>query len=83
MFLHLGSQISVWEPKVIGIFSYKSTMPSRITQEFMEQAEKKRLTRKVNNNLPKSFVLTTKDVYLSPIDSETLKGRMKKSWIAD
>lgn len=77
MFLHLGSHVTIWERKVIGIFSHKSTMPSDITQEFMQQAEKKRLTRKVNNEPPKSFILTDKAVFLSPIDSETLKGRIK------
>ncbi|HOB82020.1 MAG TPA: DUF370 domain-containing protein [Peptococcaceae bacterium] len=77
MFLHLGSDVSVFKREIIGIFDYKLIKKSRITKEFIDVAAHEHLIKKGKKPKKiKSFILTTGNVYFSPISAETLQKRM-------
>ena len=74
MYLHLGSSVVIRQRDVVGIFDLDNTTSSRITRDFLTQAQR--------DDLPKSFLLcrdgageTT--VYLSQLSSATLLKRME------
>lgn len=77
MFLHLGSELLVLKKDIIGIFDYDIVKKSKDTKEFMEIAINEGTINKIKgNNKHKSFVITDKQVYLSPISSLTLEKRI-------
>ena len=81
MYLHLGSSVVIRQRDVVGIFDLDNTTSSRITRDFLTQAQ--RAGRVVTvGDVPKSFLLcrdgageTT--VYLSQLSSATLLKRME------
>lgn len=76
MFLHLGADVIVPKKDVIAIIDIKNHHKSRITDEFLQVADEEGFIRHVTEQgKAKSFVLTTKHVYYSPISSSTLKKR--------
>lgn len=76
MFLHLGADVIVPKKDVIAIIDIKNNHKSRITDEFLQVADEEGFVRHVTEQgKAKSFVLTTKHVYYSPISSYTLKKR--------
>lgn len=75
MFLHIGGNISIPTREIIGIFSY-SSHENKITGEFLKTFEEKGYTLSVDNeNQRKSFIVTDKEIYYSPIAANTLKKR--------
>ncbi len=77
MFLHLGSDVSVLQKDIIGIFDFKLINKSRITKEFIEVAASEQLIKKEAYKLKaKSIILTTDKIYFSPISTETLQKRV-------
>ena len=76
MYLHLGSSVVIRQRDVVGIFDLDNTTSSRITRDFLTQAQR------AGRVVPKSFLLcrdgageTT--VYLSQLSSATLLKRME------
>ena len=79
MFIHLGKDYTVNSKNIIAIFDIENTSTSKITREFLVDMSKKNKVIYVNDDLPKSFVLT-KDkegsiIYVSSLSSATLKKR--------
>ncbi|MHB8172163.1 MAG: extracellular matrix regulator RemB [Thermincolia bacterium] len=76
MFLHLGGDVIVFKNDIIAIIDLKNIKRNDAIKEFLQVAEQegfvKYITEKGNE---KSFILTTKNVYLSAISSNTLKKR--------
>jgi hypothetical protein len=84
MFLHIGADEVVFLNDVIAIIDIERTTTSNTTREFLKSCEKRKITRTVGTDIPKSFIVTEKDgeqwVYLSPISTATLyKRAMKQS----
>ena len=82
MYLHLGSSVVIRQRDVVGIFDLDNTTSSRITRDFLTQAQRAGRVVTVGDDLPKSFLLcrdgageTT--VYLSQPSSATLLKRME------
>lgn len=82
MYLHLGSSVVIRQRDVVGIFDLDNTTSSRITRDFLTQAQRAGRVVTVGDDLPKSFLLcrdgtgeTT--VYLSQLSSATLLKRME------
>ncbi|MFZ3172606.1 MAG: DUF370 domain-containing protein [Carboxydocellales bacterium] len=76
MFLHLGADVIVPKKDVIAIIDIKNNHKSRINDEFLQVADEEGFIRHVTEQgKSKSFVLTNKHVYYSPISSYTLKKR--------
>lgn len=79
IYLYLGQDTVVNSEDVIGIFDLDNTTTSRITKQYLAQAQQQNRVISVNQELPKSFVVCqTKQnitVYLSQISPATLKKR--------
>lgn len=75
MFIHLGGDVMVPSKEVIAIFDIKMKYSSESTKEFLDVADEEGFVVVIDPNESKSFVLTTRKVYFSPISSLTLKKR--------
>lgn len=75
MFLHLGGDVVVLKKDVIVILDSR-TKQSAITREFMEVAKDEGFIQPISNaEKEKSFVITNKEIFISPISCTTLKKR--------
>lgn len=78
MFLHLGENVVVPLHEIIAIFDISSTTGND-TKHFLKISEEDGFIVRINNDKPKSFVLTERNkkciIYLSPISSVTLIKR--------
>jgi len=81
MYLNIGSDMSVRDSSVIGIFDLDNTTCSKHTRQFLNDAEKNGQVVTVAEDLPKSFVLTREygmdRVYLCQFNAATMEKRMK------
>lgn len=78
MYLHLGGDISVNIKNIVAIMDLETTSVSKITKEFLNYVQKNNSVINVNEELPKSYVITydkSTKVYVSPISSQTLLKR--------
>jgi ribosomal protein S8 len=82
VFLHIGGNMVIPTKSIIAIFDIDNTTVSKFTKEFLKTAEEEGFVKSVNNELPKSFVITETDkksiIYLSPISSVTLQKRVRQ-----
>ena len=81
MYIHLGQNVVVEESTIIGIFDLDNTTESKITINFLNNAEKNGRIVNISEDLPKSFVVCEKKdeitVYLSQLNPATLLKRAK------
>ncbi len=77
MFLHIGENTVVTDKEIIGIFDMDTSTVNKATRVYLAQAEKNKKIEYVNYDLPKSFVVTDKKIYVSPINTSTLLRRSK------
>ena len=79
MYLYLGQSVVVPEDSVIGVFDMDNTTGSKITKDFLVEAERAGRVTAVSEELPKSFVVCGQggenEVYLSQLASNTLQRR--------
>ncbi len=79
MYIHLGGEYVVREDEVIGIFDLENTTISKHTRSFLEKSEKRKEVVNVSYELPKSFILTSKNkknkIFISQISPATLNKR--------
>lgn len=75
MFLHLGGDVVVSKKDIIAILDVR-TMQAPVTKEFIEIAGDEGFIKSIyEKEKEKSFVITTRDIYMSPISCITLKKR--------
>jgi len=74
MFLHLGGDIMVPNKEVIAIFDLKMHCADA-TKEFLKICNEEGFVVVIDEKETKSFVVTNKKVYYSPISSLTLRKR--------
>ena len=81
MYIHLGNEMVVSEKDIVGIFDLETTTISKHSRKFLEIAEKQKQVINVSYELPKSFIVTSKNnenkVYISQISTSTLQKRSK------
>lgn len=82
MYLHIGTSVVIPEQDVLGIFDLDNTTSSRITRNFLAQAQQAGQVIPVGEDLPKSFLLCRDKtgkvkVYLSQLSTATLLKRME------
>lgn len=75
MFIHLGGDMVLKASSIVAIIDHNSQNLSVENQDFLKTRKKQKETIKVTEDIPKSFVMTEHEVYLSPISSHTLKRR--------
>ena len=83
MYLHLGSGVTIPAADIVGIFDLDNASTSPITRSFLRSAEAEGMVISVGEDLPKSIVLccpagSWQRIYLSPLNSATLQGRMEQ-----
>jgi hypothetical protein len=81
MYVHLGSSVVIPQEEILGVFDLDNTTSSRITRDFLTQAQHRDQVVSVGEDLPKSFLLCrTKTgetkVYLSQLSPATLQKRI-------
>jgi len=74
LFLHIGDSQIVPVKDIVGIFNLKNK-EKEVNKQFLEYASSNNTLNKEDYNYYKSFVVTTDDVFLSPISSHTLGKR--------
>ncbi len=81
MYIPIGSDLSVRDRSIIGIFDLDNTTCSKHTRGFLARAEKNGEVVPATEDLPKSFLLTSEfgldRVYLCQFNAATLEKRMK------
>ena len=81
MYIPIGSDMSVRDKSIIGIFDLDNTTYSKHTRKFLAEAEKNGEVVTVTEDLPKSFLLTSEfgmdRVYLCQFNAASLEKRMK------
>ena len=81
MYLHIGNRKIIREKDIIGIFDADRTTTSWITRRFLSEAQKQKLVKAANDEIPKSFILYRDPssgkymVYLSQLSTAALVGR--------
>lgn len=75
MFLHLGGDVVVPEKDIIAILDHKTRL-SPATREFLEISKDEGFIKKISqNDKDKAYIVTTKEIYISPISCVTLRKR--------
>ncbi len=75
MFLHLGGDIVVLKKDIIAILDARPKN-SAVTREFIDIAKDEGFIQPISNaDKEKSLVITSKEIYISPISCTTLKKR--------
>ena len=77
MYLHLGSDVTVSEADIIGIFDIERTSVEKSVNEYLSRCQKSGSIYYVSLDMPKSFVVCTNCVYITNIGAGTLKTRSK------
>ena len=80
MYIHLGQETVIKSDDVIGIFDLESTTITKNSRDFLTKAEKNGEVETVSYELPKSFIVCSKEkrkqrVFISQISSATLQKR--------
>jgi len=78
MYIHLGNNKLIREKDIIGIFDMDNATVSRVTQRFLNNAQKEGRLISTVDEIPKSVILTKDKVYLSQLAPKSLYGRLTK-----
>ncbi len=78
MFLHIGNSKIVFNDDLIGIFNLDPTA-GQVNRQLLKTASSDALYDHVSNDHPKSFIITEKYTYMSPISPLTLFRRHNSS----
>ncbi len=81
MYLNIGGGELLPERRIIGVFDLEITSQSRITAEFLKNAEREGVVVDACEDVPKSFLVCDHPyhrqiVRLSTLSSRTLAGRV-------
>lgn len=75
MFLHLGGNVVIPKKDIIAIIDIR-TKKAPSTKEFLEIANDEGFIESISDEgKEKSFIITNKEIYISPISCTTLKKR--------
>ena len=81
MYVSIGSDFSLRDRSIIGIFDLDNTSWSKHTRRFLSEAEQEGQVVSVSNDLPKSFVLMEEfgmnRVFLTQFNTAALEKRCK------
>jgi hypothetical protein len=75
MFIHLGGDVIIRVSEIVAIFDLATERTSKISEQFFKQAVISEKVIYIEKDEVKSFILTEKKIYYSPISSSTLKKR--------
>lgn len=75
MYLYLGSDVTVAEKDVIGVFDIEKTTVEKSVNDYLSYCQKSGKIYYVSLEMPKSFVVCTDCVYITNVSAATLKKR--------
>lgn len=75
MFVHLGGDIVIRSKDIIAILDRQVRETSETTDDFLSFYEQSKEVEEIVKEMTKSIVITTNQIYYSPISSTTLKRR--------
>lgn len=82
MFLHIGLDRVIKTQDILGIFDLDNTTVSKVTRDYLTDAQKNGEIIDVCTDLPKSFVVCSKKnekkVYITQLNTSTLQKRAAK-----
>ena len=81
MYIHLGNKKNIREKDIIGIFDMDNATMSKVTQRFLNKAQKEKKLVSVVDEIPKSLILTKDCVYMSQLSPKALYGRLSSKEI--
>ncbi len=79
IYIHIGNNYSVDVREIIGIFDMDNTTVTGCTKKLLDRAEKEKKLFLATYELPKTFILTSKKIYISQLAASTLKKRIAGS----
>lgn len=77
MYIHIGGEKAVLMKDIIGIMDIENTSTSHVTRKFLREMEKKGKVITASFDLPKSVVVTSEYVYITPVSPQTLEKRFR------
>ena len=83
MYLRIGNDQLLSMRRIIGVFDLEITSQSKITAQFLKNAEEEGVVLDVCEDIPKSFLVCDHPyhkqiVYLSQLNSRTLQSRAEE-----
>ena len=78
IYLHIGNNYSVDVREIIGIFDMDNTTVTSCTKKLLDKAEKEKRLFLATYELPKTFIITKRRIYISQLAASTLKKRLEK-----
>ena len=75
IYLHIGNNYSVDVREIIGIFDMDNTTVTSCTKKLLDKAEKEKRLFLATYELPKTYIITKKRIYISQLAPATLKKR--------
>ncbi len=82
MYVSIGSDFSLRDRSILGIFDLDNSSYSKHTRSFLKEAEAEGQVVTITDDLPKSFILTEEfglnRVFLTQFNSAALENRMKR-----
>lgn len=80
MYLHIGEDTVINTKNIIGIFDMDTSTVNKATRDYLSKAEKEKKVIYVNYDLPKSFIVTENNIYVSPLNTNTLLKRTRQEF---
>lgn len=75
MYIHIGGDMTLPANKILGIFDIERTSVNKEVNDYLKKLQKQGLIYYVSYEMPKSFVVTDKMVYITNVSVFTLKKR--------
>lgn len=75
MFIHVGGDTVIRSKDIIAILDQHVKETSEITESFFNFYKETKQIKEISKDMTKSIVITTEQIYFSPISSVTLKRR--------
>lgn len=79
MYLYLGHATVVSHEDIIGLFDMDNTTSSHRTRATLERAEREGRMVNLASDLPASFVVCSKKIYLTQFSTASLSRRMENN----
>jgi hypothetical protein len=75
VFIHVGGDTVIRSKDIIAILDKQVKETSEITEDFLNFHQAAKQIKEITKDMTKSIVITTYQIYFSPISSVTLKRR--------
>jgi hypothetical protein len=79
MYLNAGSNKTINQRGIIGIFDLDTSTISAVTRKFLNTSDKAGIIETVQDGIPKSFILTDEKIYITQISTAALKRRLNEN----